>query len=409
MTTFALAAAALAVATLLLLLRPWRRLSGAAAAVDAAKLNAAIYRDRLAELERDHANGALSADALSEARVELQRQLLEDAPQEVPLGDTTDAVTDAAPAAASSLKSTVVLSLSLLLAATILYALIGNRQALLTPEEANQQARQDMEQRITQLAKKMEQEPKTEGLVMLARSYKSLERWDDAVRSFERIGPELDSNAALLAEFAETLAQQSRSLDGRPRMLIQRALGIDPSTPLALFLAGSDALQNRRYDEAVGYWSKLLPQLEPEGEDARMVAGAIATAKERANASGARKATPAASGKSVSGHVELSAALKPKVKPTDVLYILARAVNGPRMPLAVVRAHVSDLPLKFNLDDSQAMSPELTISQAGEIRIEARISKTGLAVAGKGDLTGKSAVLKPGAKGVRIVIDEAVE
>jgi cytochrome c-type biogenesis protein CcmH len=113
-----------------------------------------------------------------------------------------------------------------------------------------------------------------------------------------------------------------------------------------------------------------------------------------------------AAAKSVSGRVELAPALKDKAGPDDVVFVFARAVDGPRMPLAAQRARVADLPLDFVLDDGQALVPEATISSAQQLRVEVRVSKSGKATPGKGDLTGKSAAVKPGAKGLRIVIDQ---
>lgn len=108
----------------------------------------------------------------------------------------------------------------------------------------------------------------------------------------------------------------------------------------------------------------------------------------------------------VSGRVELSAALKAKANPDDVVFIFARAVDGPRMPLAAQRARAADLPMEFTLDNSQAVMPGTNLSSAQQVRIEVRVSKTGQAMPGKGDLTGKSAAVKPGTKGLRIVIDQ---
>lgn len=414
MTSFYLAAGALEVAALIFLLRPWRgwlsdQQTNAATGDDAVlNLNAAVHRDRLAELERDHSNGTLSDKAVVEARAELQRQLIDDT-ADFRIKQTSS-VNPAKPTNSLNRNSVVALCILTPLLAVALYATLGNHAALLSPTEADQRAQADMEQRVAQLARKMEQDPKPEGLMMLARSYKSLGRWDDAVRTFERIGPELDTNAVMLAEFAEALAQQNRGFDGRPRTLIQRALVIEPNAMLALFLAGSDAMESKHYQKAAEYWSKLLPQLEPDSEDARMVMGGIAAAKERAGMTAPRNSpSSSAQEKSVSGQVTLSPALKAKAHPNDVLFIFARAVNGPRMPLAALKARVGDLPLKFKLDDSQAMNPELTISKTPELRIEARISKTGQAMPGAGDLTGKSATVKPGASSVQVVIDEVVE
>ena len=88
--------------------------------------------------------------------------------------------------------------------------------------------------------------------------------------------------------------------------------------------------------------------------------------------------------------------------------MVARAVNGPRIPLAVVRGRVADLPLDFTLDDSLAMSPELKISGVSEVIVSARISKSGNAISKSGDLVGTSPPVKVGTRGLNVVIDSVV-
>ncbi|MCX7180985.1 MAG: c-type cytochrome biogenesis protein CcmI [Proteobacteria bacterium] len=430
MTYFYLAAATLVVAALALLLRPWWRASRRITSADSLPLlNAAIHRDRLGELERDRSNGTLSAADLAEAREELQRQLLEDT-----------AATEAVVADSFSRSSGIAIAILLPLLGVAMYALLGSPKAVLPVEAQTQRATADMEQLVTKLANKMEQNPDNpEGWAMLARSYKSLGRWDDAERAFGRIGPAINNSAELLAELAETLVQKNNGFDDRSRALIQQALRLEPGNMLALFMGGGDSFDGGRYGEAVARWEKLLPQLEPGGEDARMVESSIARARERSggappagpkaevmagavapqddvhraaakaaqgapNAAAAPVAAPTAT--SVSGRVELSSALKGKASPDDVVFIFARAVEGPRMPLAAKRVRVADLPLDFMLDDSQAVMPGATISSVPQVRVEVRVSKSGMAQAGKGDLTGKSAAVKPGAKGLKIMIDQ---
>jgi cytochrome c-type biogenesis protein CcmH len=91
------------------------------------------------------------------------------------------------------------------------------------------------------------------------------------------------------------------------------------------------------------------------------------------------------------------------------VYIFARPANGPRMPLAVLRVKVSDLPKDFSLDDSMAMSPDLKISSASELRIEARVSRSGDAISKPGDLSGEISPVKPGAQKLQLVIDKVVQ
>ncbi len=435
MTYFYLAATTLVVVALLLLLRPWWRSGRRVVSADFLPvLNTAIHRDRLAELERDHANGTLSAADLAEAREELQRQLLDDtAAAEVV---TTDS---------SSRRGGIVLAVVLPLAAVGLYAMLGTPAAVLPSAVQAQRAMADMEQLTAKLAQKMEQNPNNpEGWAMLARSYKSLGRWDDAERAYTRIGPDLERNAELLAEVAEMLVQKNNGFDPRARELVQKALRLEPDNMLALFLGGGEAFEGGRYAAAAEYWARLLPRLEPGSEDARMVESSLAMARER-SAGGVRAGTPlakAAPGRgavlpgtaipqddvhrgvakpgtdagpakpaanaaatSLSGRVELATALKGKASPDDVVFIFARAVDGPRMPLAAKRARVADLPLDFVLDDSLAVMPGANLSSAQQVRVEVRISKSGTATPGTGDLTGKSEAVKPGAKGLRVVID----
>jgi cytochrome c-type biogenesis protein CcmH len=431
MTYFYLAAATLVVVALLLLLRPWWRSGRRTVSADFLPvLNAAIHRDRLAELERDHVNGTLSAADLAEAREELQRQLLDDT-----------AATEVHATDSFSRSSGIVLAFLVPLLAVAMYALLGSPAALLPAAVQAQRAGADMEQLAATLAQKLEQNPANpEGWAMLARSYKSLGRWDDAERAFGRIGPDLEKNPELLAELAEMLVQKDNGFTPRSRQLIQQALRLEPGNMLALFLGGAEAFEGGRYAEAVALWQRLLPNLEPGGEDARMVEASIAQARERSGGGGRpaiargdvapgtavpqddvhkgvgkaaadkgaqQKPDAAKAGaESVSGRVELSAALKDKAKPDDIVFIFARAVDGPRMPLAALRVRAADLPLDFLLDDSHAVMPSNKLSSAQQVRIEVRISKSGSANPGKGDLTGKSAAVKPGAKGVKIVIDQ---
>ena len=111
---------------------------------------------------------------------------------------------------------------------------------------------------------------------------------------------------------------------------------------------------------------------------------------------------------SVSGHVSVSPEFKSKVSPDDTVFILARAVHGPRMPLAVFRMKAKDLPLVYVLNDSMAMSPEMKLSDFDQVVVVARISKSGDPMPHPGDLEAVSGVVKPGTTGVDLAINKLV-
>ena len=109
--------------------------------------------------------------------------------------------------------------------------------------------------------------------------------------------------------------------------------------------------------------------------------------------------------KAVSGVVEIAPSLAERVAPDDTLFIYARAAEGPRMPLAVVRAKAKDLPFAFTLDDRNAIAQGLKLSSQGRVIVGARISKSGNATPQRGDLEGASAPVEVGARNVQVVVN----
>jgi cytochrome c-type biogenesis protein CcmH len=121
-------------------------------------------------------------------------------------------------------------------------------------------------------------------------------------------------------------------------------------------------------------------------------------------------AQTASSGKErITGKVTLSDSLKGKYSPDDTVFILARAAEGPKMPLAIVRKQVRDLPFTFELDDSMAMQPQMKLSAFDKVVVVARISKSDTAIPEAGDAQGFSQTMSPGAKGVSLKIDQIVK
>jgi cytochrome c-type biogenesis protein CcmH len=264
---------------------------------------------------------------------------------------------------------------------------------------------------VEKLAARMKEHPDdAEGWHMLARSYSVLGRFGEALPAYKRAAELQPANPVLLADYADAVAASTGSVDNpESTALIARSLAADPAQPKALALAGTIAFDRGDYNGAIARWQQMADVLPANSEMLKQVQASIAEARQRAGSSAPARApatnTVAASGKSVSGTVTLAPGLAAQAAPNDTVFVFARAVGGGRMPLAVQRARVADLPLSFRLDDSMAMTPTATLSSAPQVIVGARISKSGNAMPQAGDLAGEAAPLAPSASGVAIRID----
>jgi cytochrome c-type biogenesis protein CcmH len=379
------------------------------AEVDRDASNVAILRDQLAELEGDLARGAIGREHYEQARTELERRVIE----EVSAAPGGAAMQRGTPWAAAAVAALVPI------AAVLLYLALGTPDALGPQAQSAAQGghevtREQVEKMVADLAARLEHEPENvQGWVILARSYHVMNRFDDAARAYERAVALVPNDPDLLADYADSLAvSMGGNLSGKPLELARRALAIDPTHWKALALVGTEAFNRKDYRAAVAYWEKLKATAPAGSPIAQSIDASIAEARELGGIKGAVKpggpAVAAAPVGRVAGKVDLSPGLKGKVAPTDTVFIFARAAEGPRMPLAIVRKQVKDLPAEFTLDDSMAMTPDMKLSSFSAIVVGARVSRTGNATPQSGDLEGLSKPVKVGATGVAIVIDSAL-
>jgi cytochrome c-type biogenesis protein CcmH len=415
MTGFWMVVALAMVLVLALLFRPFW-LKASAAGVSRRQLNAAIYREQMERLERDRVENMITEADYAQARAELQRRVID---------DTHDA--DDSSSVRTPRKTMLAVGLVLPVAAIALYTFLGSPATLNPNGPQHAVTAQDMDRMVEGLAKKLESDPSNlQGWAMLARSYKMLGRNQEAEEAFVRAGTFLDNDAQLLAIYADLAATNANgNFAGKPTQLIEKALKVDPDNAMAQWLAGTVAFRGKQFESSVRIWERLIPQVEPDSEDGRMLQESIAAAyaamgktppPQVANkAPGAVSATAAANvgssptkagaAASVSGQVELDSELKAKAGPNDTVMVIARG-PGSRMPVAVVRANVSELPLKFTLDDSLAMSPQARISMASQVEVEARISKSGMAQPEPGDLISAVQTVKLGASGIKLQVNK---
>jgi cytochrome c-type biogenesis protein CcmH len=406
-------------------------------------------KQQLAQLKELHASGVLPEAEFLEGKVTLERRILDlvlagasvsaAAPAATAPAATAPKAAALAPVPAAKPSGLLLVGLAVAvvaiaaggymwkgLPASGAGAAEGTQQAAADGSQPPHATNSDQIAAMTEkLAERLKSKPDdVEGWSMLARSYSVLGRHAEALKAYEKASNLRKDDPTLLADYADSLAVNSNnSLEGEPMKLVDRALKLDPKNLKALYLSGTYSFNKKDYANAVKLWEKLaevgppgnvfVREVEPAIAEARNLAGLPAAAKplDAAPQAEAGAKTGAASGSgTVSGTVTLSAALAKQAQPDDTLFVFARAAEGSRMPLAILRKQVKDLPLSFNLNDSMAMSPASALSgTSGKIIVGARVSKSGNAMPQPGDLSGQSAPVSVGAAGLKIEIKEAVK
>lgn len=373
--------------------------------------NLDVLRSQRREIEADVANGTLPAEARDEALAELVRRADSDL---VPVAQPQ--ATPRKPWIAAAIVAVALPAL-----AFGLYLARGTPAAADPSLAAN--GGMDPKQIVAMvetLARKVKERPDdVQGWSLLARSMATLGRFQEASDAYAHLASIAPGDPSVLADYADSLAMaQGHVLSGKPYALAQEALSIDPSHPKALALAASAALEANDYPASLRYWRALEAQLPPDSEDLQQVQAIISDVEAKSRAAGvtvaqAPAAKPASTsaangGRSVTGSVVAAPEVASRIQSGDTLFIYARAENGPRMPLAIIRGSAGQLPMKFALDDSQAMSPAMKLSGASAVRVEARVSRSGNALPQAGDIIGTSGVVRPGTRDVKIVLDKVV-
>ncbi|MCB1759402.1 MAG: c-type cytochrome biogenesis protein CcmI [Gammaproteobacteria bacterium] len=397
--------------------------SRAKIATDRDRQNVVIARERLAELEAERDQGRLSAEAFELSRQELEQSLLLDLEQKE--AGPGEAENDAgkgrwALATVAVLVPALTLGLYLKLGTP---ELIEPGPAATTSAHGAEGELPSVEQMMGALIQRLDENPEdSEGWFLLGRTYLALKEYANASAAFERVHGLVGDEPAVLLAWADAAAMQQRgNLSGKPAELVRKAVQLAPNNATALWLAGMVEEQLGDPALAVSYWERLVPQLQGDPQSSTRVATLIERAKAKLGAGPepamrqpaaeqVSAASEAAGGKAVRLRVVLSPELAGRAGPDEQLFVYARALQGPRMPLAAARHKVSDLPLELTLDDSGAMLPQMKISNFDQVVVGARVSRSGGAIARSGDLRGEVSPVTVGADGrIEIVIDTVVE
>lgn len=386
MTLFVVCAGLMLAIALILLLRPLLAGSGAG-------------NSKLAALQAAQAAGVIDADEFARKRAAL--------------GAEDNGGGSARPA----MIWVWVIALLLPLGATFLYWMNGDPRAFHLEQYdklaqaargentgGNAQDAPDMNEAINGLAERMAKDGgDLEGWVLLGRAYKSTQRYAEAADALAKAQALAPQDPNIMVERAEVIAltDPDRRIAGQARGLLEQALLAQPENQRAMWLMGISNVQAGEYEQAVTIWERLLPLLPPGENVTESVREQIAQARAHAGmppAAGAAAPVavsaapePSATPTDATGatklvvEIDIAPELKAQLGANDVLYVFARAPQGPKMPLAIQRMPVSSFPVTVTLDDSMGMMPSMKLSSVPEVVVGARVSKTGVANAQSGD------------------------
>jgi cytochrome c-type biogenesis protein CcmH len=362
----------------------------------------AIAKTRLVELDREFANGILDESDYHELKLEQQRRLLQEA----------DSVTTGSAATRRGSMVLIAMAVVIPLGAAAFYFHFGSWgdwkiQQLLEQSEREIRAGSDNRATLEALGKALEQrlaqrqDDDGKRRFMLARINSGFGRYAEAANQFRLLLIKFPDDANLIAQHAQAqYLANDRRMTADLKAQAERALKIDSNQTTALGLLGIAAFDEKDYASALKYWRHLSRLLPPGSPTAGLIERGIAQAREALG-------NDAVVGATLNVSVSLSPELAATAPPQGVLFVFARAVGGPPMPLAVARLDPSKLPLEVILDDSMAMAEGMTLSSFKQVEVIARITASGQVRGAPGDVEGGSGTLTldVGAQKVSLVID----
>jgi len=386
--------------------------------LDRRSQNIEAFKARLTEIEAEKQSGNVSDEQFQQLKTELEASLI---------NDVDGLEHDAQPNKSLSLdeqssKSKILVGLLVVSLPLVAYSLYMKWGALdgveqhrewgnSVPSVDNGMPKGDIEDLLLTLREKLEKNPdNADGWFMLARSSMNLEKYDQASYAFLKMAALLEKQqedpSAIYGLAAQALFfAEGAQMTAKVKDILDKAFAINPDETNGLGLLGIDAFESGRYEEAIKYWSRIL-EVQPDNPSRDAIVAGI----NKARVALGIPAQPKALNADVQVRVELDPSLVGKVSPDDVLFIVAKAVNGSPMPLAASRQTVADLPILVTLNDSMAMGPMAKISSVKEVSVVARVSKSGQPVAQIGDFQGMLSPVEVGTgEVVNVLISEEVK
>lgn len=385
--------------------------------IDRTQQNVLIAKEQIAQLEQDLADAVIEQPQFDEQKTEIERNLLSDVSE-------TETVASGSISRRSRIWAVSLVAVFTVLISSGLYLKLGTPEVMQLADEGKMDvhaskpaaaggAPANMEQSIAKLKARLFDNPDDlEGWFLLGRSYMSMGRYQESADAMGKVYAKVQNHAGVILGYADALAMANGGrLAGKPFELVQQALALEPNNATGLWLSGLAYEEQGQFKQALASFKKLKPQLTDANSSTR-VNQLIAKMESQLGLPSSKDEPQqlAVSAGGIDVIVMASDEVMAKLSGNEMVFIYAKAMQGPQMPLAAKRISVKELPITIRLDDSMAMMPQMKLSGFPLVKVGARISKSGNAIAAKGDFIKEvSSVKSSGSGKVTLIVDGVVE
>lgn len=372
------------------------------------KQNIALYQQRLDEIDAQLASASIHTDDYAAIKLEAQRNLLSDFDS-----DGAKAIQpNQSPLWPKALLALSVLALPVAvwgiyqtLGATpdvVIHQKITDFYAM-REQNAEQEALINAQNELIDLMEnRLSSKPnKLDYAAILAQIYTQRGEHLKAAQHYHSISLARPDNATHHAQLAQSLYfANERKITPAVANAMDKTLAIDPKNPIVLGLQGIHFFTQKQYEPALRAWQRLLTILPSGSPQANLIERGIMQAQLKLAVSEPAKLAPEPKlnkdNSKLAKQIRVSVSLPTKVlmakgvTPNTRVFILAKALVGPPMPLAIHRLNVVDFPATVVLDDSTAMMESMTLSAFDEVEVIVRVSISGETKAQTGDFEARS-------------------
>ncbi len=351
--------------------------------------NIEIAREQMRDLEVAMENNEIDSETFENAKVELERTLMDD------ISDTEEAPRSNANKNIGRMTLFALIA-TIPLLTTLLYFQIGTPELIdakqgLESQQAGNQHNQNSQisDMVAGMKQKLKENPDDgDGWYLLARTYMYIKDYPNAQKAFARAYQFFPDDVAVILNYADAMIMSNNGeFNTTSKALVKKALELEPTSTTALWLAGMIASDEGDYQRALKLWRLLKRQLEGDPQQAQVISMIAKLEKHLGIEPTTEKTKSQDSGSAVAVSVTVTISDEIKAQLNDVkkVFIYAKAVNGPRFPIAAVQVESNQLPTEVVLDDQSAVMSSAKISDFENITIGAHISKSGTAIATTGD------------------------